>query len=59
MENEQDKEVEEYLHTANWQLGNRRVRCCLMLDTRREGEREKERGKRETHIYIEWTVYII
>lgn len=41
-ENEEDEEVEEYLQTANWQLGNRRVRCCLMLDTRRE----EERGKR-------------
>lgn len=41
-ENEQEvEEVEEYLQTANWQLGNRRVRCCLMSDTRREEEREE------------------
>lgn len=51
-ENVQDEEVEEYLQTANWQLGNRRVRCCLMLDTRRGGKR----GKRKTHIYRECTV---
>lgn len=38
-----EEEVEEYLQTANWQLGNRRVRCRLMLDTgREEGE---ERGR--------------
>lgn len=42
VKNEQEEEVEEYLQTANWQLGNRRVRCCLMSDTRRE----EERGKR-------------
>lgn len=41
---EQVEEVEEYLQTANWQLGNRRVRCLLMLDTRRE-EGRKERGR--------------
>lgn len=42
-ENEQEEveDVEEYLQTANWQLGNRRVRCCLMSDTRREEEREE------------------
>lgn len=51
-ENVRDEEVEEYLQTANWQLGNRRVRCCLMLDTRRGGKR----GKRKTHIYRECTV---
>lgn len=39
-EEEEDEEVEEYLQTANWQLGNRRVRCCLMSDIRREEERE-------------------
>lgn len=39
--NEWDEEVEEYLQTANWQLGNRRVRCCLMSDTRREEERKE------------------
>lgn len=39
-----EQEGEEYLQTANWQLGNRRVRCCLMSDTRREEERE-ERGR--------------
>lgn len=51
---EQVEEVEEYLQTANWQLGNRRVRCRLMLDTRREGRRE---GERETHIHKEWAVH--
>lgn len=29
---DKDKE-EEYLFTANWQLGNRRVRCILMQNT--------------------------
>lgn len=38
---EEVEDVEEYLQTANWQLGNRRVRCCLMSDTRREEEREE------------------
>lgn len=33
--------MEEYLQTANGQLGNRRVRCCLMSDTIEE-EREEE-----------------
>lgn len=47
-ENEQEveREVEEYLETANWQLGNRRVRCCLMSNTGREEEREVE-----THLH--------
>lgn len=25
--------AQKYLYTANWPLGNRRVRCCLMFDT--------------------------
>lgn len=37
------EEVEEYLQTANWQLGNRRVRCRLMSDTRREEGEERGR----------------
>lgn len=42
-ENEQEEEEVEYLQTANWQLGNRRVRCCLMSDTRREEEKRRKR----------------
>lgn len=44
-EKEEDVE-EEYLQTANWQLGNRRVRCRLMSDTRK-----RERKEVETHLH--------
>lgn len=44
-ENEEEEELEEYLKTANWQLGNRRVRCCLMSDTQ-----EREGKGVETHL---------
>lgn len=46
-EEEKEEDVEEeYLQTANWQLGNRRVRCHLMSDTRK-----RERKEVETHLH--------
>lgn len=47
--------AKKYLYTANWPLGNRRVRCCLMFDIRSGKDRE-EKGR---HIKTEWTLYII
>ena len=39
---DEEEDEEEYLQTANWQLGNRRVRCTLMSQT---GRRKEERGE--------------
>lgn len=54
-EQEEVVDVEEkYLHTANWQLGNRKVRCCLMSDIKqRSGGRGREkRGQTvEEHLH--------